>query len=196
MAGDGQYYHETRPPLRQTGNYSQITLSTTSKAIMSITNDLTGSAFVTPAGYWDIGKKWRVHMFGKATTSTTPGNITIEIRAQSGTVTDAGGTILATSGAVALGASKTDASWYMEFTVESREQVNSAADIMAKGWFMTDPTTALVASTANPIFIPTTAPVVASIDTTLGQTINVQWKRSGSTAETVTVVDYQIDVLT
>jgi hypothetical protein len=135
-------------------------------------------------------------MFGQATTGATPGNLTIELRAQNGTVTDAGGTILATSGAVAMGANKTNASWYMEFTIEARAQIGTAAAMMAKGWFMTDPTTALIASTVNPIFIPTTGPATTNIDTTLSQTINVQWKRSGSTAETVTVVDYQIDVLT
>jgi hypothetical protein len=99
MAGETQNYHETRNPHTQTADYSQITLSTTSKSIMSVTTDLPGSGLTFAAGYWDIGKKWHCRMFGKATTVLTPGNITVEIRHQTGaTVADAGGTILATSG--------------------------------------------------------------------------------------------------
>lgn len=196
MAGEGPYYHETRLPLRQTTNYTQITLAATSKSILGITADLAGSAFATPAGYWDLGKKWHVRMFGKATTAATPGNLTIEIRFQTGTVTDAGGTILATSAATALGANKTDASWAMDFTIEARAQVGTAQAMLAKGWFSTDPTFGLVASTALPIFIPASVPATTNMDTTVAQTINVQWKRSGSTAETVTVMDFQINSIT
>lgn len=196
MAGETQNYHETRNPYKQTADYTQITLATTSKSIMSITADLPASGLNCPAGYWDLGKKWHIRMFGKATTGTTPGNLTIEIRYQTGTVTDAGGTILATSGAVALGASKTNASWFMDWTVESRAQVGTAAALFAKGHFLTDPTTALVASTANPIFIPTTGAAATNVDTTLAATLNIQWKRSGSTAETVTVQDVQVNAIT
>src|SRR6266545_4842305 len=125
MAGETQNYHETRNPFKQTTDYSQITLAATSKSIMGITADLPTSALVCPASYWDLGKKWHVRMFGKATTGATPGNLTIEIRYQTGTVTDAGGTILATSGAVAMGANKTGASWSMDWTVESRAQIGT-----------------------------------------------------------------------
>ena len=198
MAGENIYYHETRPPVTQTSDYTQITLSTTSKSIMSITADLPGSPLQFQSqGYWQVGKKWHCRMFGKATTGTTPGNLTIEIRHQTGSaVSDAGGTILATSGAVALGASKTNASWFMDFTVESRAQIGTAQGLFAKGFFLTDPTTALLASTVNPIFIPTTAAGAVNVDTTLTGYINVQWKRSGSTAETVTVQDVQINSIT
>jgi Spy/CpxP family protein refolding chaperone len=198
MSGETQNYHETRNPITQTSDYSTITLSTTAKSIMSVTTDLPGSPLqVQQQGYWQIGKKWQVRMFGKATTAATPGNLTIEIRHQTGaTVGDAGGTILATSGAVAMAASKTNASWFMDFTIESRAQIGTAQGLFAKGWFSTDPTTALVASTALPIFIPTTAAAAVNVDTTLASYINVQWKRSGSTAETVTVQDLQVNSIT
>jgi hypothetical protein len=96
MSGETQNYHETRNPITQTSDYSQITLSTTAKSIMSVTTDLPGSPLqVQQQGYWQIGKKWQVRMFGKATTAATPGNLTIEIRHQTGaTVGDAGGTML------------------------------------------------------------------------------------------------------
>jgi hypothetical protein len=75
---------------------------------MSVTTDLPGSPLqVQQQGYWQIGKKWHIRMFGKATTAATPGNLTVEIRHQTGaTVGDAGGTILATSGAVAMAANE------------------------------------------------------------------------------------------
>ncbi len=196
MAGETQYYHETRQPSTQTADYSTITLATTSKAIMGITADLAGSPFYYPAGYWVVGKKWQVRLFGKFTTAATPGNITLEIRAQTGTISDAGGTILATSAAVALGASKTNASWFVDFTIEARGGPGVTSPLFAKGWFETDPTNALVASTLTPIFIPGSAAAAVNFDTTLAGGINLQIKRSGSTAETVTVQDYQINVLT
>jgi hypothetical protein len=196
VAGETQNYHETRNPHTQTADYSTITLATTSKSILGITADLANSALTFQGGYWDIGKKWHCRMFGKATTVLTPGNLTIEIRHQTGTVTDAGGTILATSGAVAMTASKTNASWFMDFTVEARAAPGTASGLFAKGFFLTDPTTALIASTVNPIFIPTTAAAPVNVDTTLAGTIVVQWKRSGSTAETVTVQDFQINAIT
>jgi hypothetical protein len=197
MAGETQNYHETRNPHTQTADYSTITLSTTSKSIASVTTDLPGSGLTFAAGYWDIGKKWHVRMFGKATTGTTPANLTVEIRHQTGaTVTDAGGTILATSGAVAMGASKTNASWFIDFTVEARAAVGTAAGLFAKGFMLADSTTALLASTVQPLFIPATAAAAVNVDTTLAGTINIQWKRSGSTAETVTVQDFQVNAIT
>jgi hypothetical protein len=112
------------------------------------------------------------------------------------TVADAGGTILATSGAVALGASKTNASWFIDFTVEARAAVGTAAGLFAKGFMLADSTTALLASTVQPLFIPATAAAAVNVDTTLAGTINIQWKRSGSTAETVTVQDFQVNAIT
>ena len=198
MSGETPNYHETRNPITQTADYTQITLSTTSKSIMSITADLPGSPLqVQLQGYWQVGKKWHCRMFGKATTGTTPGNLTVEIRHQTGTaVTDAGGTILATSAASAMGASKTNASWFMDFTVESRAQIGTAQGLFAKGWLTSDQGTGLFANTVQPIYVPATAAAAVNVDTTLASYINIQWKRSGSTAETVTVQDVQVNSIT
>lgn len=198
MANEGGNYHETRDPITQTSDYATITLAATAKSIMSITADLPGSPLQhDKQGYWKIGKKWHVRVFGKFTTAATPGNLTCEIRHQTGAaVSDAGGTILATSGAVALGASKTNASWFFDFTIESRAQIGTAAGLFAKGWLLTDPTTGLWASTVNPIFVPTAAAAAVNVDTTLAGYINVQMKRSGSTVETVTVQDVQVNAIT
>ena len=197
MSGETQNYHETRNPFKQTADYSSITGTTTSKSIMSVTTDLPGSCLVYPAGYWDLGKKWHVRMFMKITTGTTPGNLTIEVRMQTGTaVTDAGGTIMATSGAVALVGTKTAASCFLDFTVESRGQIGTATPLFAKGIFWTDPTFGMIASTALPIFIPSNAATTTNFDTTLAGTVNVQMKNSGANANTYVVQDLQVNAIT
>lgn len=196
MAGETQNYHETRNPNRQTADYAAITLLTTSLSILPITTVLISSSMQFPAGYWDLGKKVHFRFFGKLTTALTPGNWTYEIRYQTGTPTDAGGTILATSGAVAHVASKTNASWFLDFTVEARAAIGTAAGLFAKGWFITDGVTGAVASVNQPIFIPATAAAAVNVDTTLASTIHVDVKRSGSTAETLAVQDFQVNSLT
>lgn len=198
MADETGNYHETRNPYKQTADYAAVTLASTSKSILVIASEVhTGSPFFCPPGYWDLGKKWHVRMFGKTTTAATPGNLTIEIRHQvTGPVTDAGGTILATSAATAMGANKTNASWFIDFTIEARGIIGTAQPMFAKGFFETDQTTAVIASTAQPMFIPATAAASVNVDTTLQSFINIQWKRSGSTAETVQVQDCQINAIT
>jgi hypothetical protein len=197
MAGETQNYHETRNPFKQTADYAAVTiLSANSVIVVPITTVLIGSSLQFPAGYWDLGKKVHFRFFGKVTTGATPGNLTIEIRHQTGAPTDQGGTLLATSTAVALGASKTAASWFMDFTVEARGAIGTTAPLFAKGIFWTDPTFALVASTALPIFVPSNAAAQVNVDTTLASTIHLDFKRSGSTAETVAVHDFQVNALT
>lgn len=197
MAGETQNYHETRNPITQTADYASITGATTSKSIMSVTADLPGSSLVYPAGYWQIGKKWHCRLYLKMTTGATPGNLTIEIRMQTGSaVTDAGGTIMATSAAVALVGSKTAASCFMDFTVESRGAIGTASPLFVKGIFFTDPTFGLVASTALPIFVPSNAAATVNFDTTLAGTVNVQMKNSGANASTYVVQDVQVNAIT
>jgi len=196
MAGETQNYHETRNPITQTADYSSITGATTSKSIMSVTADLPGSSLEYPKGYWQVGKKWHVRMYLKMTTGATAGNITIELRMQTGAVTDAGGTIMATSAAVALANSKTAASVFLDFTVESRGPVGTTTPMFVKGYALTDPTFAVWASTVNPIFIPSNAAATVNFDTTLAGTVNVQMKNSGANASTYVVQDVQVNSIT
>jgi len=196
MAGETQNYHETRNPITQTADYASITGATTSKSIMSVTADLPGSSLEYPKGYWQVGKKWHVRMFLKMTTGATAGNITIELRMQTGAVTDAGGTIMATSAAVALANSKTAASVFLDFTVESRGAVGTTTPMFVKGFALTDPTFAVWASTVNPIFIPSNAAAAVNFDTTLAGTVNVQMKNSGANASTYVVQDVQVNSIT
>jgi hypothetical protein len=196
FAGETQNYHETRNPFKQTADYAAITITATSVSALPISTVLIGSSLQFPAGYWDLGKKVLFRVFGKITTAATPGNFTFEIRHQTGTPTDAGGTILATSGAIVFVASKTAASFFCDFTVEARAALGTAAGLFAKGWLFEDPGFGQVASTAMPIFLPSNAAVATNVDTTLASTISLQVKRSGSTAETIAIQDFQVNALT
>lgn len=198
MAGETTNYHETRNPYKQTADYGTITLTTTSLSILPISTVLVGSSlqFLAP-GYWDLGKKIRVRMFCKVTTVLTPGNFTFEIRYDTGAPpTDAGGTILATSAATAFTASKTNLPLEIDFSVEARAVIGTTAALFAKGKVISDGAGALITSPNNPIFMPASAPASVNVDTTKASTIHVDVKRSGSTVETITVHDFQVDALT
>lgn len=195
MAGETQNYHETRNPFKQTGDYAAVTI-TTGQSILPITTVLVGSSMQFPAGYWDLGKKIHFRVWAKVTTGLTPGNFTYTIRHQTGTPTDAGGTALAASSPSAAAASKTSASIFIDFTVESRGSIGTASPLFSKGFVIVDGATALHANTVNPVFIPPTGAVQVNVDTTLASTIHLDLARSGSTAETIAVQDYQVNALT
>jgi hypothetical protein len=190
VSGEGPFYHETRAPFTDTADFATITLSTTSLMLWPSA----GSRSATIAGYWQIGKKMNLHLFGKMTTAATPGNLTIEVRY--GTADNAG-TILATSAATALAATKTNISWWMDVSVEARANVGAASGLFAFGRFMYDGAGGLFTTTSqNPLLLPASAAASVNVDTTVASAINVQMKRSGSTVETVTVQDLQVDALT
>jgi hypothetical protein len=140
-------------------------------------------------------------MVGRLTTVATPGNVTWELRHQTGAApTDAGGTILATSTLYAAVANKTNISWWGRFIIESRGDastfVPTATPLFGFGMIWVEPSAAVVPSTQNPIFLPITAPAATNIDATLAGTIHLDCKRSGSTAETVLVHDLAVNSLT
>lgn len=193
MADGYPYYLETRPPFKQTADYPQVTLATTSKSILP----LNGTGFMTPAGYWDLGKEIRFTLFGKFTTVLTPGNITIEIRYQNAQpLTDAGGTILATSPAVALTASKTNISWRILGRVHSRGAIGTATPLFAWAEFVPDQASLLIPAANNPMMIPQSAAAAVNVDSQAAGGLSVQIKRSGSTVETVTVHDLSVESCT
>ena len=199
MAGETQNYHETRDPYFVSADFTAVTITTGQSIIPVLRVPATNLAF--PAGYWlKPGRRWVVYLYGRMTTGATPGNVTLEIRWQSGAPTDAGGTILATSGAVAFTGAKTSISWWMRFFVESRGDpstfVPTATPLFAMGMFQADGVGALVTSPGNPIMIPASAPAAVNIDGTLAGTIRVDAKRSGSTTETIQVHDLIVNSLT
>src|SRR6185295_10543362 len=110
MAGETQNYHESRDPYFYSTSFAAVSPLSTSISIIPILRVPATSLAFGP-GYWlKPGRRWEIFMIGRLTTAATPGNMTLEVRWQSGAApTDAGGTILATSAAVAMGASKTNA---------------------------------------------------------------------------------------
>lgn len=171
---DGPFYQDTRSPFI-ISDITAVTLSTTDKALYPISN------FPVMGGnYWWAGKKLRIELFGRISTSTTPGNGTFDIYWGSGA--DANGTIVASSAAFALIASQTNMSWRALIDVHCRS-IGSAGTLFCTGQATFNPSVF-----ASPVLIPATAPVVSSsLDLTAANIISVQFKRSGSTSESMQV---------
>lgn len=200
MAGETQNYHESRDPYFNSADFSSVApLSTSISMVPVLRVPATSLAF--PPSYWQKpGRRWEILMLLKVTTAATPGNWTFEIRHQTGTPTDAGGTILATSAATAFTANKTNITCVLRCVIESRGEattfVPTATPLFAYGVFTADGTGAIVTSPGNPIMIPASAAAAVNVDATLAGTIHIDAKRSGSTAEAVVVQDLQVNALT
>jgi hypothetical protein len=191
-AGEGNLICETRRPAGQTADYAQVTQTTTSKNWLP----QDGTAFMYPKNYWDLGKEWRFSMFGKMTTGATPGNHTTEIRQQAAQpITDAGGSILATTTAVAAGASKTNISWVIIGHVQGRAAVGTAAAMFAWALFISNQLSVLLPAANIPQLIPESAAASVNIDTTAAGGVSLQGKNSGANASTVTVHDLNVQAI-
>lgn len=180
---DGLFYQDTREPFIG-ADIAAVTLAATNKALYPVSNFpvLGGQYFAR------IGKKLHIVLFGRMTTGITPGNLTLGVLY--GTGADANGVVLASSAAVALVASQTSISWQMDIMVHCRS-LGSAGTLFATGMFQCNP--ALIASTAQPVMIPASAPSVSgACDLTAALVISLQALRSGSTAETMQVHDMKV----
>lgn len=200
MAGETQNYHETRDPFFAAGDFTAVAPIATSISIIPVLR-VPATSLAFPAGYWlKPGRRWLVRMQGKMTTAATPGNVTLEIRHQTGTPTDAGGTILATSAAVAAAANKTNINWFFEFWIESRGDastfVPTATPLYCYGMWFPEPSSVILPAANNPLHLPATAAAAVNVDATLAGTIHVDMKRSGSTAEAITVQDLVVNAMT
>lgn len=177
----GPWYQDTRAP-HPAADFSTVTLSTTSLQLWP-------SSVWTPtfAADWWAGKLFYLRVYGKMTTGTTPNSLTIELRY--GTADNAG-TILATSALQTLVASQTNISWRAEFRIRCTATGPTATSGAIKATGVFECNTALIA--AGQAMIPASAPAtVGSLDLTTTSAINLQFKRSGSTAETATVTDLE-----
>jgi hypothetical protein len=135
-----------------------------------------------------IGKKLRIRLFGRMTTGLTPGNGSFNVYYGSGA--SAAGTLLMTGTPVALSASQTNLSWWAEINVHCRS-TGSAGTLFCTG--IAHFHVGLIASTLQPILLPASAPAVSgTLDLTAANIISVQYLRSGSTAETMTVHDMEV----
>lgn len=201
MAGEGQNYHETRDPYFQSGNFTAVSPLTTSISMIPILR-VPATNLVFPANYWlKPGRRWWIRLNGIIVNAATPGNWTFEVRHQTGTPTDAGGTIICTSAAIAGAATKT-ASFTANFIIESRGDastfVPTASPLFCYGDLMTDGVIGFwTTGSNNPIVMPTaTGGTTTNVDCTLAGAIHIDAKRSGSTAETVTITDLAVNAMT
>lgn len=183
---DGAFYQDTREPF-VVADLAAVALAATAKALY------TPSAFPVLGGQYFArpGKKLKIRLFGKITTAVTPGNGSFDI--YYGTGADANGVLLASSGALALTASQTNLSWTAEIIVTCRS-TGSAGTLFVDG--IAHFNVGVLASTLQPMMIPASAAVVSgACDLTAALIISVQFKRSGSTVETMTVQDMEVTAL-
>lgn len=182
MAGLTQNYHETIDPPSFVDE-ATVTLAATYKALMPAARYNLGPQFFSK-----VGRRLRIRAFGKITTVLTPGNGQIGILF--GTGADANGVNVVQSAAFALTASQTNLSWNVELYITARS-LGATGTLFGTGWIEFNP--GVVGSSLQPLLIPPSAAVVSAACDLTGSLIpSLQFLRSGSTAETITVQDYDI----
>ena len=178
---DGPFYNDIRAPF-VSADIASVTLATTDKALYPVANfPVLGSNY-----FGFVGKKLRIKLFGRMTTVATPGNGTWDIYFNNGADANVG-TILASSATLALAANQTNISWYAEVSVYCRA-IGSAGALMCTGLAHMGS----LLTTNVPVLIPLTVPAQVTVDLTVANIISVQFKRSGSTAETMQVHDMDV----
>lgn len=169
---DGQFYLDTRYPHIAT-DVASVTLSTTAKALYPV-----GNVPAMGKDYWTVGKAVKVFVFGRATSGTTPGNLTLQL--MYGTGADANGTVLAATAATAWSASQTNLSWWAWWDVHCTAIGSSGALFAVGSAFFNE------AMITPKLMMPASAPATTTVDLTVASNIlSVQALRSGSTAETM-----------
>lgn len=183
MADNGSFFLDTREPFIG-ADLAPVTLAATAKALY------TPSAFPVLGGQYfaRVGKKIWIHLAGKMTTVLTPGNGSFNVYYGDGT--DANGVVLMTGTPVALNASKTNLSWWLDLFVRCvTPGATGTLEVFGTAHF----NVGLIASTLQPIMLPDSAAAPSgACDLTAAKIISVQYLRSGSTAETMTVQDMHV----
>jgi hypothetical protein len=183
---DGLYYVDSRQPFIS-GDVAAVTLTTTAKALIPAAN-----IPVLGGNYFSyVGKAMRIRLFGRATFTTTPGNLTIQM--MYGTGADNNGVVLAASAATAITASQTNMSWSAEFIVRCRT-MGATGTLFCTGEFNAN--VAWIASTLQPVMIPASAPAAsAACDLTASLLLSPQAIQSGTPAGTMQVHDVLYEAL-
>jgi hypothetical protein len=185
MKADAWAYNDLREPFIS-ANVPAVTLATTNKALYRV-QDFPALG----AGYFNqrLGKKIAIRLFGQITTALTPGNGQFSVLY--GTGADANGVALASSAADTLIASQTNLSWSLEVFVSTRS-LGTTGTLMCTGEGLYN--SAVVA--AHHSRVPASAPAAsAAVDLTANLIPSVQYNRSGSTVETMQVVDMEVVAL-
>jgi hypothetical protein len=177
MADNASYFNDLATPFLIT-NPGAVTLAATNKALYPV-----GNIKAMGKDYWFVGKRVSIEIWGQITTAATPGNLTLALFY--GTGADANGTSLCASAAQTLVASQTNIIWRARFEVYCTALGSSGA-LFAKGYAQFG--TAVIA--VGTFLLPASAPATTTVDlTTASNVLSVQALRSGSTAETMQVVD-------
>lgn len=178
---DGQFYLDTRAP-HISADVAAVTLATTDKALVPLANlPVLGSNY-----FGFLGKAVWIRMFGRMTTGATPGNGTFDLYWGSGA--DATGTIIGSSATFALTASFTNSVWYLDLIIRCRAMGATGSLFVTGAFGIINSATATTAASVFPV--PSTAPAAVTVDLTAANVLSPQFKRSGSTAETMQVHDY------
>lgn len=181
---DDIFYNDIRRPFLS-GDINAVTLSTTDKALYPVSNfPVLGGQYFSM-----VGKKMRIWAFGKITTAATPGNGTFDI--YYGTGADANGVILASSAALTLLANQSNISWCIDIVVTCRTTGN-VGTLMCTG---TCDFNVLVNAAGGGMIPANTAVVSGACDLTAANIISIQFKRTGSTAETMSVQELVVTAL-
>jgi hypothetical protein len=180
---DGAFYNDLREPFVVTAP-AAVTLSTAAKALYTTSQFpfLGGQYFTRP------GKKLGIELRGIITTVLTPGNGSFNV--YYGTGGDANGVVLMTGTPVALIASQTNVAWVLKIVVTC-VTIGNAGTLRCTGWAHFNE------AVMAPIqMLPATVlGVSGACDLTAANIISVQFLRSGSTAETMQVIDMEVTSL-
>lgn len=180
---DGLFYHDLREPFVTTSP-AAVTLATTAKALY------TASQFPVLGGQYfaRVGKKLKIRLFGVMTTVLTPGNGSFNV--YYGTGADANGVPLMTGTPAALTASQTALTWTLEIVVTCIT-TGSLGTLRCSGWAHFNEALQVPMQ-----MLPTaTAGVSGACDLTAANIVSVQYLRSGSTVETMQVIDMEVVAL-
>lgn len=183
---DGAFYLDTREPF-VTIAPGAVTLAATAKALY------TASQFPVLGGQYfsRVGKKIRIRLYGQITTGATPGNGSFNVYYGSGA--DATGVLLMTGTPVALTGGQTNLSWTLDIIVTC-QSIGNTGTLFCTGKAHFN--VAVLASTLQPMMLPASVPAVSgACDLTAANIISVQFLRSGSTAETMQVVQMEVTSL-
>lgn len=176
---DGAFWLDTREPFF-TANLAAITLATTDKALYAPKDHPP----LGPNYFSRYGKRMAIYASGALTTAATPGNGTFDL--YWGTGADANGTIIASSAALALTAAQTNLTWWCELFIRCTTP-GSSGFLEVSGRWGANP--GVLAGSLQPATIPASAAAPVAVDLTLNNFLSLQFKRSGSTVETMDVRD-------
>jgi hypothetical protein len=182
---DGQFYVDSRAP-HVSADAAQATLIGTNVALLPIANlPILGSNYFG----W-VGKAVRMTMLGRFTSVASPGTVTFSLLWGNGA--NANGTSLAATAALTLIANQTNITWQAQWWIRCRA-IGASGSLMTVGTMNINP--ALVASTAQPIMIPASAPAPVTVDLTAANVLSPQALCTVATTNTVTIHEFLFEAL-